>query len=107
MIEHSHEGRRQEKAELAFAAKRDRIGRHGLRVGIDRILHDKVVPSRRAKTAAAGGSREHMPGATSVSYAVFEPFSKGLGGGSSQPSDDGYASGGVPPSNNTAPFAGA
>jgi hypothetical protein len=35
------------------------------------------------KTASAGGCRKHMPGATSVSYAVFEPFSKGLVGGSS------------------------
>jgi hypothetical protein len=37
-----------------------------------------------------------MPGATSVSYAVFEPFSKGLAGGSSERSDYGYPSSVVP-----------
>jgi hypothetical protein len=37
----------------------------------------------RVKSASAGGCRKHMLGATSVSYAVFEPFSKGLVGRSS------------------------
>jgi hypothetical protein len=39
--------------------------------------------NRIAKRASARGCREHMPGATPVSYAVFEPFSKGLVGASS------------------------
>jgi hypothetical protein len=34
------------------------------------------------KNASAGGCRTHRPGATSVSYVVFEPFSKDLVGGS-------------------------
>jgi len=37
-----------------------------------------------------------MPGAISVSYAVFEPFSKGFVGGSSQRGDYGHPSGVVP-----------
>ena len=42
------------------------------------------------RSASAGGCRSHTPSATSVSYAVFEPFSKGLAGGSSERSDYGF-----------------
>ena len=42
------------------------------------------------RRASEGCCRNHMPGATSVSYAVIEPFSKGLAGGSSERSEYGF-----------------
>src|ERR1019366_2819343 len=55
-IEHASESWGEKKAEFAFAAQGDGIGRHEFFVAIPRMTHDEMAPAWRAeKTGELGG----------------------------------------------------
>jgi hypothetical protein len=72
-LQNALESRGLKKSKFAFAAD----DRHELLAANARkyMMRWRLPGARKAPGQVC---RKHMPGATSVSYAVFEPFSKGL-----------------------------